>query len=39
MGAVLSIFPYVNWVGMLLGYRAADRVVAHLGRTGGPGSR
>jgi hypothetical protein len=38
-GAVLSIFPYVNWIGMLLNYVGAREILTRLRGGGGPGLR
>ncbi|MFZ0699353.1 MAG: DUF973 family protein [Thermoplasmata archaeon] len=39
IGAVLSIFPYINWIGMLLNYVGAAQIRSRLrgGRGPGPG--
>lgn len=38
IGAVLSIFPYVNWIGMLLNYMGATDIRTRLRGGGGPGA-
>ncbi len=38
IGSVLSIFPYINWIGMLLNYLGAAQIRSRLRGGGGPGS-